>query len=79
MNGAFWESHLELSALLSKQGKWPEAEHELSRSIELNPREARAHYDLARVYLHLGKRDLAHAEQAEYDRLKSAESGARLP
>jgi tetratricopeptide (TPR) repeat protein len=79
LNGAFWESHLELSALLSKQGKWPEAEHELSRSIELNPREARAHYDLARVYLHLGKRDLAHAEQAEYDRLKSAESGARLP
>ena len=36
-NGAFWESHLELGALLSRQGKWPEAARELSRSIELDP------------------------------------------
>jgi len=78
LNEAFWESHLELSALLSKQGKWPDAEHELSRSIELNPRQARAHYDLARVYLHMGKREQAHAEQAEYERLKTAESATPL-
>jgi tetratricopeptide (TPR) repeat protein len=78
LNGAFWESHLELSSLLSKQGKWPEAQRELARSIELNPSHARAHYDLARVYLHMGKPDLAHAEQAEYERLKTAESATPL-
>jgi tetratricopeptide (TPR) repeat protein len=79
LNGEFWESHLELSSLLSKQGKWQDAEGELSRSIQLNPNQARAHYDLARVYLRLGKRDLAHAEQAEYERLKTAESATKLP
>jgi tetratricopeptide (TPR) repeat protein len=79
LNGAFWESHLELSELLTKQGKWPDAERELSRSIELNPRQARAHYDLARVYLKLGKPELAQVERAEYERLKNAENAAGLP
>jgi len=63
---------MELGTLLSGQGKWAEAQRELSRSIELNPREARAHYDLARVYLRLGKTDLAKAERAEYERLGTA-------
>ncbi len=79
LNGAFWESHLELGALLSKQGKLPEAERELSRSIELNPHQARAHYELARVYLRLGKPDLAKAERAEYERLRTAENATGLP
>jgi tetratricopeptide (TPR) repeat protein len=74
LNGAFWESHLELGALLSSESKWPEAERELLRSIELNPGQTRAHYELARVYLRLGKPDLARAERAEYERLKSAET-----
>jgi tetratricopeptide (TPR) repeat protein len=79
LNGAFPESRLELGALLSSQGKWPEAARELSRSIELNPAQSRAHYELARVYLRMGKPDLARAERAEYERLKSAETGAGLP
>jgi tetratricopeptide (TPR) repeat protein len=79
LNGAFWESHLELGALLSSQSKWPEAERELSRSIELNPGQTRAHYELARVYLRLGKPDLARAERAEYERLKSAETETGRP
>ena len=29
LNGAFWESHLELGTLLSSQSKWPEAASEL--------------------------------------------------
>jgi regulator of sirC expression with transglutaminase-like and TPR domain len=65
--------------LLSSQSKWPEAARELSRSIELNPGQSRAHYELARVYLRMGKPDLARAERAEYERLKSAETGAGLP
>ena len=79
LNGAFSESRLELGALLSSQSKWPEAARELSRSIELNPGQSRAHYELARVYLRMGKPDLARAERAEYERLKSAETGAGLP
>jgi tetratricopeptide (TPR) repeat protein len=79
LNGAFWESHLELGALLSRQSKWPEAARELSRSIELNPGQTRAHYELARVYLRMGKPDLARAERAEYDRLQSAETDTGRP
>ena len=79
LNGAFWESHLELGEMLSRQSKWPGAERELSRSIELNPGQTRAHYDLARVYLRVGKPDLARAERAEYERLKSAETDTGRP
>jgi len=59
--------------------EWPEAERELSRSIELNPGQTRAHYELARVYLRVGKPDLARAERAEYERLKSAETDTGRP
>lgn len=79
LNGAFWESHFELGALLSSQSKWPEAERELSRSIALNPGQTRPHYELARVYLRMGKPDLARAERAEYERLKTAETGTGRP
>jgi len=79
LNGAFWESHLELGELLSSQSKWPEAARELSRSIELNPGQTRAHYELARVYLRMGKPDLARAERAEYERLKTAETDTGRP
>jgi uncharacterized protein HemY len=65
-----------LGALLASQSKWPEAQRELARSIELNPGQTRAHYELARVYLRMGKPDLARAERAEYERLKSAETDA---
>jgi uncharacterized protein HemY len=79
LNGAFWESHLELGALLAGQGKWPEAARELSRSIELNPDQPRPHYELARVYLRLGKPDLARAERAESERVRGAENATGLP
>ena len=79
LNDSYWESHLELGVLLLRQGKYPEAARALSRSIELNPRNAGAHYQLARVYQRLGKPDLAQAERAEFERLKSAEDTAGLP
>jgi tetratricopeptide (TPR) repeat protein len=79
LNGAFWESHLELGALLARHSQWPEAERELSRSIQLSPGQTRAHYELARVYLRMGKPDLARAERAEYERLKSAETDTGRP
>jgi tetratricopeptide (TPR) repeat protein len=79
LNGAFWESHLELGALLAGQGNWPEAARELSRSIELDPDQPRPHYELARVYLRLGKPDLARAERAESERVRGAENATGLP
>ncbi len=79
LNDSYWESHLELGVLLLRQGKYPESARALSRSVELNPRNAVAHYQLARVYQRLGKPDLAQAERAEYERLKSAEDTAGLP
>jgi len=79
LNGAFWESHLELGALLAKQSKLPEAQRELSRGIELNPAQSRAHYELARVYLRLGTPDQARAERAEYERLRTAENDTGQP
>jgi Flp pilus assembly protein TadD len=78
-NGAFWESHLELGALLSRQGKWPEAARELSRSIELDPGQPRTHYELARVYLRLGKPDLARAERAASERARNSENPPGVP
>ena len=79
LNGAFSDSHLELGALLARQGKWPEAERELARSIQLDPGQARAHYELARVCLRLGKPEQAKAERAEYERLKTAENATGQP
>jgi tetratricopeptide (TPR) repeat protein len=79
LNEAFWESHLTLGTLLAGKGKLQEAQRELSRSIELNPREARAHYDLARVYFRLGKPEMAQAERAEYERLNNSEDSPGLP
>jgi Flp pilus assembly protein TadD len=76
LNGAFWESHNELGKLLAGRGEWAEAERELSRSIELNPGDARTHYNLARVYLRLGKPDRAKTERSEYERLTAAENAA---
>lgn len=67
----FWESHLELGLLLSKQRKFPEAAAELIRSASLNPNEPLPHYHLARVYDRLGEPDKAQAEREIHGRLSS--------
>jgi len=59
----FWESHLELGLLLSKQRKFQEAAAELVRCASLNPQEPLPHYHLARVYDRLGQPDKAKAER----------------
>jgi Flp pilus assembly protein TadD len=65
----FWESHLELGLLLSKQRKFPEAAAELVRSASLNPKEPLPHYHLARVYDRLGQSDKAKAERELHQQL----------
>jgi tetratricopeptide (TPR) repeat protein len=72
LNDSFWESHLELGVLLAQRADWQAAAGQLSRSIELNPRSIRAHYQLARVYQRQGNLELARKERAEYERLNEA-------
>jgi len=75
LNGGYWESHFELGVLLAQRREWQAAAVELARSVELNPKDAPAHFQLARVYDKLGKPDLAQAERAEHQRLTAAETG----
>jgi tetratricopeptide (TPR) repeat protein len=75
LNDSFWESHLELGVLLAQRADWQAAARQLSRSIELNPRSIRAHYQLARVYQRQGNPQLARKERAEYERLNEAANG----
>jgi Flp pilus assembly protein TadD len=70
----FWESHLELGILLSKQRKFSEAAAELVRSASLNPKEPLPHYHLARVYDRLGQRDKARAERELHGQLSAVSS-----
>lgn len=67
----FWESHFELGVLLFKSRKFEESARELERAIELNPKDATAHYHLARAYDRLGKPEKAAAERAIHANLSS--------
>ena len=65
----------ERGASLTMQGKWAEAETDLSRAIELDGTDENAYRDRAGAYIRLGKPDLADADFARADQLKKA-SGA---
>jgi len=67
----FWESHLELGLLLSKQRKFQEAAAELVSCAALNPQEPLPHYHLARVYDRLGQPDKAKAERELHQQLSA--------
>lgn len=75
LSDAYWESHFELGVLLEKKREWKEAAAELTRSIELNPKAAAPHFQLARAYGKLGDPERARAERAEHQRLTAAETG----
>ncbi len=66
-----WESHYELGVLLAGTHDYRNAAAELTRSIELNGKEAMPHYHLARVYDRLGEPDRAKAERAIHQQLTS--------
>ena len=69
-----WEAHYQLGVLLAEERNYEEAASELSRSIELNPKEAMPHYHLARVYDRLGQPDRAKAERELHRQLASPKS-----
>jgi Flp pilus assembly protein TadD len=79
LNPNFWESHLELGIILIQRQQWQEAASELSRAIELDGKRPTPHFQLARVYNRLGKREQAQAELAEFKRLSASETESPVP
>lgn len=73
LNGGYWESHLELAKALEQKGKLEAALSEFLRAIELNPKDATAHYRLGGLYDRLGKADQAKTEYAIHKSLIDAE------
>lgn len=69
LDGNDWESHYELGVVLAGKHEYQEAAAELMRSIELDPKQAMAHYHLARVYDRLGEPERAQAEREIHRRL----------
>lgn len=69
LDGNDWESHYELGVLLAGKHEYQAAAAELTRSIELDPKQAMTHYHLARVYDRLGEPDRAQAEREIHKRL----------
>jgi tetratricopeptide (TPR) repeat protein len=64
LNGNYWESHLELAKALEQKSELGAALGEFRKAIELNPKDATAHYRLGGLYDRLGKPDAAKAEYA---------------
>ena len=64
-----WEAHYELGVLLANKHQFQQSAVELTRSIELDPKEAMPHYHLARVYDRLGQPERAKAEREIHERL----------
>jgi tetratricopeptide (TPR) repeat protein len=73
LNGGYWESHLELAKALERKGELEAAIGEFRRAIELNPKDATAHYRLGGLYDRLGKADQAKSEYAIHKSLIDAE------
>jgi Flp pilus assembly protein TadD len=70
-----WESHYELGLLLERKSDYKQAATELSRAVELNPKQPLPHYHLARVYDRLGLSDRAKSEREIHHRLSSSSGG----
>jgi tetratricopeptide (TPR) repeat protein len=71
LDGGDWESHYELGVLLAGKHDYKSAAAELTRSIELDPKQAMTHYHLARVYDRMGEPEKAKAEREMHRRLTS--------
>ena len=79
IDGARWESHYELGVLQVKKRQYEAALGELTRSIELEPKQPTAHYQLARVYDRLGQPEKAKAEREIHERLASGNTPTDRP
>jgi tetratricopeptide (TPR) repeat protein len=69
LNPNDWEAHYELGVLLANKHQFQQSAAELTRSIELDPKQPMPHYHLARVYDRLGQPERAKAEREMHERL----------
>lgn len=74
LDGGDWEMHYELGVLLAGGHDYAAAAKELERSIEIDPKQAMAHYHLARVYDRLDEPERAEAEREVHRRLSASEA-----
>ena len=79
IDGGRWESHYELGVLQLKKRRYKAALAQLIRSIELQPNQPTAHYQLARVYDRLGQPEKAKAEREIHERLANGSTPADRP
>ena len=71
-----WEAHYELGVALENRHAYADAAAELDRAVQLDPKQAMAHYHLARVYDRLGQAERAQAEREEHARLTAGGGGS---
>ncbi len=64
LDDTWWESHYLLGILLTNRHAFAEAEKQLRRATELNPKDPAPHYRLFRALAALGKTKEAEAELA---------------
>ena len=76
LDASDWEAHYELGVALQNRHAYADAAAELERAVQLDPKQAMAHYHLARVYDRLGEPQRAQAEREEHARLTAG--GAAL-
>jgi tetratricopeptide (TPR) repeat protein len=69
LNTNDWEAHYELGVLLASKHQYQPSAAELTRSIELDPKQPMPHYHLARVYDRLGQPERANSEREAHQRL----------
>ena len=68
----------ELGKLYASQQDWPQASRALERVVQLNPQFAPAHYQLSRVYAHLGLNSRAEQEAQQTHTLVDAQRDEAL-
>jgi predicted Zn-dependent protease len=71
LDGALAEAHFRLGNLYADQHEYDKSFPEYERAVALNPNLPDAHYRLGQYYVHVGKKDLAQQEFADYQRLRA--------
>jgi tetratricopeptide (TPR) repeat protein len=69
IDGKHAETHYQIGCLLERKREYASAASELERSVALDPHEPFAHFHLARVYEHLGRKEDAARELSAHQRL----------
>lgn len=69
--------HVATGAILTSQKKWPEAEAEYRKALDLEPDSAYVHWRFGRFFVKQGRKDDAKAELLKALALEPAHEGAR--